>query len=163
MLQVLHIGPITVQTSGIIYILGIWIGLSLAEKHSNKRGIEANTLSSIVFLSLVSGILAARFIYIAHYLSYFFSDPISIIRPNLDMLDMPGGIARGIIAALIYIYRKRLSLYQTIDALVPLLAIMSIGASLSNSLPGKPMGHPQTYHGQLNCGGQCDIPHKHMR
>ena len=140
MLPILHIGPLTIPTSGIIYILGLWVGLSFAEKHSKRRGIEASALYNLVLVSLLVGIIAARLVYVARYPSSFLADPLSIVLPNPNMLDLPGGLAGGSLAALIYANRKKLGFYQTLDALTPALAIMAISASLANLSSGNAYG-----------------------
>lgn len=142
MFPYLHIGPLTIPTAGLIIILGLWLGLSLAEKYSNGHGISSNTLYSLVFTSIIAGIITARLAYVVRYPSSFIDNPISIILPNLYMLDTSAGFAGAALVALIFINRKKLDFWQVADALTPALAVFVISLALANFASGDAYGSP---------------------
>jgi prolipoprotein diacylglyceryl transferase len=142
MLPFVHIGPLTIPTPGLIMIVGLWIGLSLSEKYSNKHGLTANNLYNLVFISIVAGIITARIVYILQFPSPFLTDPLSSFLPNPNMLDLPGGLAGCMIASMIYIQQKKLGVWQTLDALTPMFAVLAVSIPLSNLASGDGYGSP---------------------
>jgi prolipoprotein diacylglyceryl transferase len=140
MLPVLNIGPLALQTPGLVILLGIWLGLSLAEKYSAKRGIPPNQLYNLVFVVLVAGVIGARLAYLFRYPEAFASSPLSLISVNPGLLDPSGGLAVGLISGLIYAQRRKMALWQALDALTPLLAVMAIALGLSHLASGAAFG-----------------------
>lgn len=142
MLPVLQIGPLTISTQGLIIILGLWIGLSLAEKHSNKHDIEANFLYNLVFTFLIVSIITARLVYVTRYPSSFLTEPINIVALNPNMLDLSGGLAGGVLSVFIIASRKNLRFSQIMDTLTPILGVLAIFLSLANFASGDAYGAP---------------------
>jgi phosphatidylglycerol---prolipoprotein diacylglyceryl transferase len=65
MLPILNLGPLAIQTPGLILILGLWIGLTQAEKYARRLKINPDHIYTLTFLSLAVGILGARLTYVA--------------------------------------------------------------------------------------------------
>jgi phosphatidylglycerol:prolipoprotein diacylglycerol transferase len=140
MFPVLQIGPLAVQVPGLVLILGLWMGLNLAERYARLRGVEPNSLYSLVFAALIAGIIGARLAYAARYPQAFALSPTSLLSINPGLLDPIGGVAVGIIAGIIYGQRKKLPLLPTLDALVPLLAVMALASGLAHLASGAAFG-----------------------
>jgi len=140
MLPVLQIGPFALQTPGLVLLLGLWLGLTLAERLAPRFQSDANALYNLSFTALVAGVLGARLSYIIQYIDAFISSPISLISLNPALLDPIGGAAIGIIAAVVYANRVQLPLWPTLDALAPLLAVLSIALGLSHFASGDAFG-----------------------
>ena len=142
MLPTLQVGPLAVQVPGLVLLVGLWLGLSLAERHSARRGINPNTLYNLTLIGLLAGVVGSRLVYATRYPAAFAASPISLLSLNPGLLDPLGGVAVGLIAALIYANRKKLGLWPTLDALTPLLAVMSVAAGLANLAAGSAFGKP---------------------
>jgi len=140
LLPTLQIGPIAVQTPGLVIILGIWIGLTLTERVSLAYQTNPNKLYTLVFTILISGILGARLTYIIRYYDIFINSPLSIFALNPGLLDITGGIGAGFIGGLIYTNRKKFPLWATLDALTPLFGVMMISFSISQFASGDGYG-----------------------
>ncbi len=140
MLPILQIGPLALQTPGLMYLLGLWFGLSLAEKFAPKRGISADALYNLVFTGLIAGILGARLGYVMQYPGAFLASPPSLISLNPGLLDPFSGFAAALIAALVYGTRKKLAVWNTLDALTPFFGVFMIGAALANAASGAAFG-----------------------
>ena len=95
MLPVLNIGPLALQTPGLVMLIGLWLGLSLAEKFSAKRGVSPNLLYNLAFVTLVAGVIGARLAYLVRYPEAFANSPLSLISLNPGLLDPVGGLAVG--------------------------------------------------------------------
>ncbi len=142
MLPTLQIGPLAIQLPGLILIASLWLGLTLAEKYSHQFGIQLNDLYNLSLIAIVTGIIGARLSYVLRFPTAFTASPISLISLNPGLLDPAGGFVVGLIAALIYGQRKSLPLLPTLDAIMPMLAVLNIGISLANLASGKGFGVP---------------------
>lgn len=140
MLPVLNIGPLAIQTPGLVILIGLWLGLSLAEKYAGRRGVTPALLYNLVFVGLVAGVIGARLSYLARYPEAFASSPLNLLSLNPGLLDPGGGLAVGAIAGLIYAQRKNMEFWQTLDALTPLLMVMTIALGVSHLASGAAFG-----------------------
>lgn len=140
MLPVLNIGPLAVQTPGLVILIGLWLGLSLAEKYAARRGVSPTLLYNLVFVGLISGVIGARLTYLARYPEAFASSPLSLLSLNPGLLDPSGGLAVGLIAALIYAQRKGMAFWPALDALTPLLMVMGVALGVSHLAAGSAFG-----------------------
>ena len=140
MLPIVNLGPLAIQLPGLILLLGIWLGLTLAERFSEKKGIASNTLYNLVFIALVGGIIGARLSYLIRFPEFFLENPSSILSLNTNLLDPIGGFAAGLILATIYISRKRLPLWAVLDALTPFMAVIAVAIGLSHLSSGNAYG-----------------------
>jgi phosphatidylglycerol---prolipoprotein diacylglyceryl transferase len=142
MLPVLQIGPLALQTPGLILLLGIWISLWLAERGAHRHGIDPSHLYNLALLALLSGLVGGRLFYVLFYPSAFAASPRSVFSLNPGLFDIWGAVLAGLMAAFIYGSRKKLSFWPTLDALTPGLAVMTIAISLSNLASGNAFGAP---------------------
>jgi len=140
MLPVLQIGPLALQTPGLMYLLGLWFGLSFAEKFAPKRGLTVDKLYNLVFTGLMAGILGARLGYVFLYPEAFLAAPLSLFSLNPGLLDPFSGFAAALLASLVYGRRQKLEFWATLDALTPLLAVFMIGVALAHIASGEAFG-----------------------
>ena len=140
MFPIIHVGPLALQVPGLVLLLGIWLGLTLAERYVSRRGIGSNQLYNIIFIGLISGLIGARLVYVLRYYEIFASNPVSIISLNPGLLDPSGGGAFALIAVLIYGQRYHLKLWDTLDALTPFLAVVGISIGLAHISSGTAFG-----------------------
>ena len=142
MMPVLQVGPIAIPLPGFLLILGIWLGLSLAERYAPRRGISGDKLFNLAFIAMLSGLIGARLAYVLRYPAAFASNPMDIFSRNPGLLDPWGGLWIGLLGWAIYLQRKKLPVWQTLDALTPALAVVAISLSLSHLASGDAYGAP---------------------
>jgi phosphatidylglycerol:prolipoprotein diacylglycerol transferase len=140
MLPILNIGPLAIQTPGLAVFVALWLGLTLAEKHSSSRGIDPNHIYNLVAISLVAGILGARLVYAGRYPNAFIESPISLISINPSLLDPAGGVFLALVAAVIYAQRRSMSFWRTLDALTPVASVLAVGLGISHLASGSFFG-----------------------
>ena len=128
----------------ILLIAALWLGLTLAEKRTQKHGITKEKLNNIVFYSLFGFIIGGRVLFALNNLSAFSESPLSIFSPNPDLFDPASGMLSAILVGFIYGQRQKLPLWGTIDSLTPVFAMIAIGLSLSHLAAGTAFGSPTT-------------------
>ncbi len=144
MLPTLQIGSLAIPTAAFILLIGLWIGLSVAERRSDKHQIDKEVLFNLATLALVTGLVAARLGYVARYPSAFMKNPVDIISRNTGLFDPITGIFFGSLTALIYIQRRNLAILAMMDALTPALAILGIALGFAHLASGDAYGSPTT-------------------
>lgn len=143
MLPILQIGPLAIQTPGLILLFGLWFGLTLAEKLAQmEKKIDPNAIYNLAFISLVAGVIGARLFYAAQSIEIFLQDPLSLVSLNTAMLDSFGGLVTAGIALLIYGQRRKLPLWPTLDAFTPVLSMVAIAIGLAHFASGDAFGIP---------------------
>ena len=158
MLPVLQIGPLAIQTFGLVLLLSLWSGIWLAEKFANKFHIPAELLDKLIVNSLVSSVLAARLFYFLRYPSAFLKSPLNLISLNLQMMDWSGGALAGALIFLILVQRKKLEIWSVLDALSPLLPVIGMGLGLATFAVGSQYGTPTGLPWGINLWGEIRHP-----
>jgi phosphatidylglycerol:prolipoprotein diacylglycerol transferase len=142
MFPVLQIGSLALQVPGLVLLAGLWIGLSVAEKHASKFRLHPDHLYRLMLSALLSGLIGARLVYVLRFPRAFLQNPVDLVSLNPGLLDLAGGLAVAAIGALISGQRLKLPLFPTLDALVPLFAVLQISAGFSNLASGDAFGLP---------------------
>jgi phosphatidylglycerol:prolipoprotein diacylglycerol transferase len=140
MLPVLQVGPVAIPLPGLLLLLGVWVGLSLAERYAVRQGLQPEAIYNLAFLALVVGVLAARLGFVVRFWPAFQDSPLDIFSLNPGLFDGWSGVVGGVLAALIFGQRKGLPFWKTLDALSPSLAVMTIFKSLADLSSGAAFG-----------------------
>jgi phosphatidylglycerol:prolipoprotein diacylglycerol transferase len=140
MFPYLRVGPLLLQTPGLALLIGVWVGLSLAEKESRQLRLKPDMVYNLVFFALISGIIGARLAYAARFLNAYIENPLSLFSINPNTLSPDDGLLIGLLVAVIYGYRKQLPLRPTLDALAPGLAAFMVALGASHILSGDAFG-----------------------
>ena len=128
----------------ILLSTALLIGLSLYEKRAERHGISKKDINNITFYGFIAFIIGGRISFVLQNLPAFLKSPLGIISINLDIFDPLGAAAVAFIVAMIYVQRRELSFWHTIDALTHFFAILSIGLGLSHLAAGTAFGK-ETY------------------
>jgi len=124
----------------ILLVIAVWVGLNLAEKHSERHGVSKDQINNLTFISLVAFIIGGRIFYLLQNIPAFIKSPLDIISINPDIFDPLGGIAVTLIVAFVYCQRQNISLWASLDSLTPLFAILALGLGLSHLAAGTAFG-----------------------
>lgn len=124
----------------ILLFISVWIGLAFAEKRSERYGVSKENLNNITFYSLLAFVIGGRLLFVLQNIPAFTKSPFGIISINPDIFDPLGGLAAAILVAFIYGQRRKLLLWNTLDALTPFFAILAIGIGLSHLAAGTAFG-----------------------
>lgn len=146
MLPVLHIGPATIQTSILAFIVALWLGTLIAERGCKRRSIDTSHVWNISTIGIVVTVTFARLAFVAQNLPVYASDPAQVFALTPNALSFDYGVLFGLIAALAYIQRSKISIARFADALAPgalaAIALIAIGQFLSGDAFGAPTDLP---------------------
>jgi phosphatidylglycerol:prolipoprotein diacylglycerol transferase len=158
MLPTLQLGPLALQVPGLVLLAGLWVGLTLSERRARRKGENPGDLYNLVFIALIAGIIGARLSYAITYPSAFAANPLSLLSINPGLFDPLAGVFIGICAAAIYIYRKQLPFWSTLDALTPFFAVLAIAQGIANFAAGSAFGSPTDLPWGINLWGATRHP-----
>ncbi|MCX6742340.1 MAG: prolipoprotein diacylglyceryl transferase [Candidatus Pacearchaeota archaeon] len=166
----LKIGNFTIYTWGAFFVLAFLITSILFFREARKRGIEENTIWSILLLILLGAIIGGRLFFIFENLSYFISKPLEILAFGKGGETSYGGIILSILFVWLYCKKNKdkIRFSQILDTVAPYLAlglaIARIGCFLNwddfgiaSSLPwaiqvaGDILRHPTQLYETLYC------------
>lgn len=128
----------------ILLVAALWIGLTLAEKRSERHGLSKEQLNNLTFYGLIAYVLGGRLLFVLSNFSAFSQSPLSVFSPNPDLFDPTGGLAAALLVALMYGQRQKLQLWGTLDALTPIFAMLAFGLHLAHLAAGAAFGSPTT-------------------
>lgn len=140
MLPTLDLGPLTVPTAGLVYILGIWLALSVVERAATSLRLDVAATYNLATIGLVTGILTARLFFVGLHWEAYRQNPVGIVWPLNSGFSIVPGVVAGAVAALFYGRAKRLSIWPTLDALVPGMLVTLLAISLADFAAGPGFG-----------------------
>lgn len=144
MFPILQIGPLSIQTPGLILIVGIWISLTLTEKIHQIAGIEFEQPYRIIASMLLGALLGGRSFYVLSYPSIFLNAPLSIFSTNPSLFDLWGALIGVIVAYLLMLRIHRIPSRKYLDSISLFLVYTSVFISLSSFAAGAEVGQPTT-------------------
>ena len=146
MFPILNIGPLAIQTPGLIIIIGIYISILVVEKYSIRFSIKPNDSSNIIYLYVISTVIIGRIAYFFRFPSIFLENPLSTISLNPNLIDFSSGMIFSVFIAIIYIQKKKLKLLSILDSLslglIIFLLFFFFAQFASGNLYGRPTNLP---------------------
>jgi len=142
MLPILNIGPLAIQTTGLVLLAGIWLGFWLMEKEYHRFGVQPEAMNNLLMYGLIAMVLGGRIGYVAEHFSAFTKSPINLISLNPVMVDWSGGLLIGLAVSILYGIRRNLQFWQVLDALTPGAAAIMVAVPLMNLTSGNAYGEP---------------------
>lgn len=128
--ELFKIGPLTVNSYGIMLALAFIVGIFLAIKRAEKKGIDGNTIVNLAFIVMISAIVGSRLFYVLFHLSEFKGRWIYTFLPvqpdgtiGLGGLIFLGGFVGALLSSAIYIHIKKMSFWKMADTVAPSLAL----------------------------------------
>ncbi|MFQ5428102.1 MAG: prolipoprotein diacylglyceryl transferase [Thermodesulfobacteriota bacterium] len=138
------LGPIELRFYGLMYVVAIIVGTGIirAEVRRKEIALTGEEVSNFILWSVVGGILGARLYYVLFNAGYYMRIPAEIPAIWHGGLAIHGGIAGGIIAAWIYLRRKKISFWQLSDCVAPALILGQAFGRFGNFMNGDAHGVP---------------------
>lgn len=142
MLPVLHLGPFTVPVAPLTWLAAFLVLQEVGERAAKRLKIPDQVFSGALMWTIGVGVIAARLGYVLRYSDAYLADPLQIIALNFGTLDLTTGALFGLVAGVVYLQRKKISLRLFADALAPALALAFAVISFGTLLTGDAYGIP---------------------
>lgn len=118
-----HIRNVPVHSYGVLIALGYLAALGLLTYLAKDRALEPARFLDLAFLSLVSGVIGGRILFVLTNLPYFTRYPTEIFDFWQGGLVFYGGFLAALGACLLYIRWRRLPATESLDLLAPALTL----------------------------------------
>jgi phosphatidylglycerol---prolipoprotein diacylglyceryl transferase len=140
MLPTLDLGPISLPTAGLVYLLGVWLALSVVERAAARLGGNVPATYTMAAGGLAAAVIAARVVFVVQRWEAYRQNLLGIVWPLTSGYNLVAGLVVGVAAAFFYARARRLAAWPTLDALAPGLLVILIAVSLADFLAGPGFG-----------------------
>ncbi|OGM01335.1 hypothetical protein A3K72_03115 [Candidatus Woesearchaeota archaeon RBG_13_36_6] len=117
-----EIGPLTIQSFGVMFAIAIAVGVYLALKQFKTKQEKENGYN-IALLAVIFGLIGSRMLHVLQYWDLYKGNWFSIINFIEGGLIWYGGLIGGLFASIVYIKIKKLDFWKLADIIAPSLAI----------------------------------------
>lgn len=150
--SLIEIGPLKVRWYGLMYVLGFLSAYLLIPRQDRARrmGLKGKMLQDLVFYLALGLVVGARLGYVLFYQFPYLADylrhPIEIIAVWHGGMSFHGGLLGAIIAGWVFCRTRRISFWETADAVIvtaPVgLGLGRVGNFINGELWGRPSSVP---------------------
>jgi phosphatidylglycerol:prolipoprotein diacylglycerol transferase len=112
----LHLGPFTLEPFGLFAAAGIYLGARLAAGRAAREGLDPQPLVDYAMWGVLAGVLGGHLVHLFLYHPEELRDPWRIVRV-WEGLSSFGGLLGAVIALVVFLWRRNLSLSPYGDAL----------------------------------------------
>jgi phosphatidylglycerol:prolipoprotein diacylglycerol transferase len=119
----LDLGPLQVHWYGIIIGLGVLLGLYIAVKEAEKRGIGKELFVDFILYAVPVAIISARIYYVIFQWEYYSQNPGDIIKIWNGGIAIHGAVIGGILTAIVFTKVKKISFWKLADVTAPSLLL----------------------------------------
>ena len=103
---------------GIIIGIGMLLGITLAARDAEKRGIGEDTVYDFALLGIVCGVIGARLYYVFFRWDNYRGNLLEILNLRAGGLAIYGGVIGGILSLMVYCRRKKQNFLNLADSLI---------------------------------------------
>lgn len=144
---ILHLGPLALRWYGLMYVVGIIIGLWIIRGYTERKGIDQDMVYRILWWCIAAGLIGGRLYFVIqqpNLVDYYLKDPLHIIATWEGGMAFYGAIFL-VIPTLIWRARvERINPLVLIDAGVLFAAAGQIFGRIGNIINGDIIGYPST-------------------
>lgn len=123
-----QLGPLSVHWYGVIIGVGALLGLWLALRECEKRGINKDTFIDLILFAIPIAIICARIYYVSFEWDYYQRHPNEIIKIWHGGIAIHGGLIGAVLTAIVFTKVKKVSFWKIADVAAPsILLAQAIG------------------------------------
>ncbi len=115
----LELGPLTIYWYGVIIGTGAMLGLWLAVRESQRRGLDKDLYVDLVLWAIPIAILSARLYYVLFKLDYYLENPGQIFMIWEGGLAIHGGLIGAIVTGVVFARKRGISFWKLADIGAP--------------------------------------------
>ncbi|MDR4250808.1 MULTISPECIES: prolipoprotein diacylglyceryl transferase [Bacillus] len=114
-----QLGPLSVHWYGVIIGVGALLGLWLALRECEKRGINKDTFIDLILFAIPIAIISARIYYVSFEWDYYQQHPNEIIKIWNGGIAIHGGLIGAVLTAIVFTKVKKVSFWKIADVAAP--------------------------------------------
>ena len=141
----LRVGPLTVQVFGVLAALGVALGARASAWAARRRGLDPRPVLDYALWGVLAGVAGGHLAHLFLYHPEELRDPWRLLR-FWDGLSSMGGLAAGVLAAILFFRKRGVPLAAYGDAFavgVPTgWAVARVGCFLVHDHPGRRTDFP---------------------
>jgi phosphatidylglycerol:prolipoprotein diacylglycerol transferase len=139
------IGPFSVHWYGLMYVVGIAVGLLVAWPYAKSKGITQEQLLNVAWIGTPAGLVGARLYYVLQQpLGPFISQPWRILAFWEGGMAFYGAVFTVVLTVIILAWRMKLSIWMFLDVAVVFAAVGQFFGRIGNIINGDILGYPTT-------------------
>lgn len=138
----LEIGSFSIRWYGLLIASAVLLGISLSSRLARRREIDPNAIADLAVWLVIGAIPAARLYYVAFEWRQYASQPAEILAIWHGGIAIHGAILGGLIALILFARRRKISLWQLTDVVVPSLALGQAIGRWGNFFNSEAFGTP---------------------
>jgi phosphatidylglycerol---prolipoprotein diacylglyceryl transferase len=137
------LGSLSVRWYGLMYIVGITVGLLVAWPYARSKGIKGQDFENLVLFAVPAGFLGARFYYVLQQPLYqYFIEPWRIFAVWEGGMAFYGAIFAVVITVIIVTWKRRLPIWKFLDMAVIFASVGQFFGRIGNIINGDVIGYP---------------------
>ncbi len=126
---------------GIIISIGMLLGIALAARDAEKRGIGEDTIYDFALLGIVCGVIGARLYYVVFQWDSYRGNLLEILNLRAGGLAIYGGVIGGILSLALYCKWKKQHFLNLADSLILGVLVGQILGRWGNFFNAEAFGH----------------------
>lgn len=135
----LNLGPVTIQSFGVLTALGVVVAASLASRVARKMGRDPQVILDFAVVGVLTGVVTGHLVHVFLYHPEELSRGWQVLK-FWEGLSSMGGLLGGILAAVVWFRMKRLRFADYSDALAlgiaPGWGVARVGCFTVHDHPG---------------------------
>lgn len=140
---IFSLGPLSVRWYGLMYVVGIVVGLMVAWPYARSRGIKDAQLEKIVYWSIPAGLIGARLYFdLQQPLGQFLENPVRIIAVWEGGMAFYGAIFAVVLTIIILCRQMRISMWDFFDVAALFAIVGQFFGRFGNLINGDVIGYP---------------------
>lgn len=140
------IGPLSVHWYGLMYVVGIVVGVMVAWPYAKSLGFTSEQIETIVLYSVPAGLVGARlyFVFQQSPLTPYLTQPWRIFAFWEGGMAFYGAIFAVVLTVVILCWRMKISIWGFLDVAVVFAAVGQFFGRMGNIINGDIVGYQTT-------------------
>lgn len=140
-----HIGPLAIHWYGLMYVVGISVGLFVSLRYAEKLGIDRDTAYAIFWPVLVGSLIGGRLYYVVQSnLGWYLQHPTQIFATWEGGMAFYGAVFLGAIAGFLAARWQGVPFAKVLDAAAVFIPLAQAFGRIGNLVNGDIIGYPST-------------------
>lgn len=119
----IDLGAIQIHWYGLIIGFGVLLGLIIALRESERRGLDKEVFTDLILFAVPIAIISARIYYVIFQWDYYSQNPGDIIKIWNGGIAIHGALIGSVLTAVIFAKVKKVSFWKLVDIAAPSLLL----------------------------------------